>query len=789
MTTNTLQPLDRFALRWHDRIRQHPWLVIATVLALVAIAATGIPKLGFSSNFRVYFSPTNPELLAFEELQATFNKNDNILFVVKPPGGEVFTNQALDVIEKMTEEAWQLPYVSRVDSITNFQHTYAADDELIVVDLVRGAAELTPEELAEKRAIALAEPLLNGSLLSPDASTTGINLILQFPEKSLAEVPEAVAEARALARRVESETPGTQVAITGVSVLNYTFTESGMRDGRTLMPLMFAMLTVLMVISLRSVLATLATLTVVALSTTVAMGLAGHLGIILSPVAVNAPTIIMTLAVADSVHLLTTMLVAMRDGMDKSEALRESLRINFLPVIITSVTTMFGFLTLNFSDTPPFHALGNITAIGIVACLIISLTVLPALLVLMPIRVRLRAGTGDAFAERLDRLGAWIARHHRAVLVSSLAVIAVLVSLLPRIDLNDQWVRYFDERVEFRRDADFADQHLTGLYPIDLTVPAGEAEGISDPEYLETLDRLTKWLRQQPETRHVFSYSDIVKRLNMNLNADSPEHYRIPSERNLAAQYLLTYELSLPFGLDLNDRISVDKSATRVTAALGDVTTRVTRDFLKRVDQWFVDNAPPRMRAVASGAPVMFSYISERNIKSMLLGNLIAVVLIAGILMLSLRSFGLGLLSLIPNIVPVLMTFGLWAVLVGKVGMASAMVSVVALGIIVDDTVHFLVKYQLARRERDMDRAQAIRYAFRTVGSAIVATTAILTAGFLMLALSTFRINFELGLLTAMAIVMALLADGFLLPSLLLWGYRADPSEETVSHDPAPQQS
>ncbi len=774
--------LDRFAVAWVEAVCKRPWRVVAATLAAVTLAASGLPNLGFSSNYRVYFSPTNPELLAFDELQATYAKSDNILFVVEPRGGEVFTREALHAIELLTEEAWRLPYATRVDSITNFQHTWADGDELTVEDLVRNAAGLTPGEIAERRAIALDEPLLRGRLLAEDAATTGVNVVLHLPEESLAEAPEAVAAARALARRLETEHPISRVALYGVTVLNNAFNEAGQRDAATLMPAMFAVLTLLMALILRSVAGTLATLGVVALSATTALGLAGHLGIELSPVAVNAPTIIMTLAVADSVHVLTSLLAGMRSGADKAAALRESVRINFMAVVITSVTTMAGFLALNFADAPPFRDLGNITALGIAAALLLSLTLLPALVTLMPLRTRPRAVGDGAFSERLDRLGAWVVERRRVVLAGMVVLAAAAIAFLPGIDLNDQWVRYFDRRVEFRRDADFTNQRLSGLYPVELSVPAGAAEGINDPEYLETLERLAEWLRRQPEVRHVFSYTDVIKRLNRNMHGDDPAYYRLPAERELAAQYLLLYELSLPFGLDLNDRIAVDKSATRVTATLEDLTTRATRDFLTRTAGWFDDNAPARMRTVPSGAPVMFAHISQRNIESMLRGNVIALGLIAGILVLALRSVRLGLLSLIPNSVPILMTFGIWALVAGKVGMAAAMVSVSSLGIIVDDTVHFLTKYLRARRERRFDRAEAVRYAFRTVGSAILATTVILTAGFLVLSLSTFRINLELGLLTAIAIVLALLTDLLLLPSLLLWGYRAD-EEEVASRE------
>lgn len=786
MSTHELTAVDRFAVAWVEGVRKHPWLVIAAVIAAVAAAASGIPKLGFSESFRAYFGPQNPELLAFDELQATYAKSDNILFVVKPREGDVFTPRVLDAVEVLTEEAWKLPYASRVDSITNFQHSWADGDHLTVSDLVRGGAGLTPEELAAKREVALAEPLLSGLLLSPDAGTTGVNVVFQFPEESLAEVPASVAGARELARRIETEYPGTRVVLSGVTMLNHAFSESGQQDAATLMPLMFAALILFMVVTLRSLSASLATLAVVALSATTALGLAGYLGIELSPVAVTAPTLIMTLAVADSIHILVSLLGAMREGADKTTALSESVRSNFVPVTITSVTTTVGFLTLNFSDTPPFHDLGNITAMGIAAALVSSLTFLPALLTVLPVRTRPRAGNADGLAERLDRFGAWVVRRRRPVLVVTVAVVVLGIAWLPRLDLNDQWVRYFDERVEFRRAADFTDEQLTGLYLVEFSVPSGEPEGISDPEYLEVLEAFTAWLRAQPEVRHVTSYADVIKRLNQNMHGDDPAFYQVPAERELAAQYLLLYELSLPYGLDLNDRIAVDKSATRVTTLLdGDVTTRETRAFLDRSAGWLADHAPPRMATMPSGLGVMFAYISQRNIESMLMGNVQAVLLIAVIMMIALKSVRFGLLSLIPNTVPILLTFGIWALVAGQVGMAAAMVSATSLGIVVDDTVYFLTKYLRARRERGLDGPQAVRHAFRTVGSAVVSTTVILTVGFLVLALSTFRINFELGLLTAIAIVLAMLADFFLLPALLLWAPGAE-RKEIASHDAVP---
>jgi predicted RND superfamily exporter protein len=270
----------------------------------------------------------------------------------------------------------------------------------------------------------------------------------------------------------------------------------------------------------------------------------------------------------------------------------------------------------------------------------------------------------------------------------------------------------------------------------------------------------------------VFSYSDIMKRLNRNMNGDDPAFYELPGERNLAAQYHLLFELSLPYGLDLNDRVDIDKAATRITVTLDNLSTKDTRIFLDKSEAWLRDNTPDYMHAKATGPTVMFSYLSERNIIGMLKGNTVAIIIISVLLMITLRSVGIGLLSFIPNAVPILMTFGLWAVVFGNIGMAASGVSAVALGIVVDDTVHFLSKYLRARRDKGMEKPAAIHYAFSTVGLALIVTTIILTLGFLVMSMSSFQVNEQLGLMTAATMVIALIVDMTLLPALLLIGHK-----------------
>jgi predicted RND superfamily exporter protein len=369
----------------------------------------------------------------------------------------------------------------------------------------------------------------------------------------------------------------------------------------------------------------------------------------------------------------------------------------------------------------------------------------------------------------MSRLAEFVIRRHRCLLPGVGLPALALIAFIPTLDFNDQWVEYFDERIDFRVDSDQALNHF-GLYPIEYSIPAAGPGGISEPEYLAKLEQLTSFMREQEHVTHVYSISDIMKRLNRNMHGDDASYYHIPQDRDLSAQYLLLYELSLPYGLDLNDRINIDKSATRVTATIEQATSAETKAFFNNVDAWMQDNLPSYMHAKPTSAAVMFTYISERNMQNMVVGTILAIAAIALIMMFALRSVRLGALSLVPNGVPILMTFGAWALLVGEVGFSVATVASISLGIIVDDTVHFLSKYVRARDEKLLTVEDSIRYAFRNVGVAIVVNTIILTAGFIVMTTSAFKMNVDLGLMTILSIAGALILDFLFLPALLLLG-------------------
>ncbi len=757
--------LDARVVSFAHWVIRRRWLIIPLTIVIAVGAAAGGQRLTFSTDYRIFFSSENPQLQAFETFENIYTRDDSLNFVIKPASGDVFTPALLASIRDLTEASWLIPFTTRVDSITNYQHTFAEGDDLTVQDLVLDATRLSDEDISSIREIALAEPLIAGRLVSTDGTTTSVNVIVNRPQKGSDELPRIMSAAQELVAVFQTEHPEARIALTGGLVLSNAFIESGMRDMATLVPLMYGILLLVMIVLLRSASATIATVLVIGFSAATAMGIAGWLGIQLTSISAVAPTIILTLAVADSIHILVTIVKEMRRGVSKRDAIVESLRINFGPVFLTSLTTIIGFLSLNFSDAPPFGHLGNITAIGVAAAWLSSIFFLPAAIAVLPLRVKV---TSKQPRFGMDRFADFVvARRKLLFIVVGTAAIAVIATT-PRIELNDQFVRYFAESTEFRSDADFANENLAGIYAVNWSLPADSSGGINEPEYLERLDRFSNWLRDQPEVTHGTSLADVYRRLNKNMHGDDPSYYRLPEERNLAAQYLLLYEMSLPYGLDLNNQINVDKSATRLVAMMTDLTTVQLRGIEARAGEWLATNFPSAAEVKGTSAFIMFAYISERNITRMLTGTLIAFGLISLSILIALRSVKLGLISLVPNLIPVGIAFGIWSIFVGEIGLAAAGVAATSLGIIVDATVHFLSKYMRARRERRESPADAVRYAFSTVGTALWVVAAILIAGFAVLSFSTFKVNSNLGQLTAIAIAAALLADFLLLPALLM---------------------
>lgn len=450
-------------------IVNNKWLVLFLSIIFMVVSMMGAQYLEIKTDYRVFFSKDNPQMLAFEDIQNTYDKADNVMFVLTPKDGNVFTKQTLKTIQWLTEEGWKVPYSTRVDSVTNYQHTWVTKDdedymlvgamlcipdktldidsecehESVTEQMIDG---FTAQQIEAMTEIAVNEPQLINRMINPSKTVTAVNVTVQIPsdddllglegdawkEKKaevLSAVPKITAYVRDLKAQVEARDPNMEVRITGVIMMNNAFAETGQNDMMTLTPLMlFLVIPLALFIMMRSISGTVGSVFVIIFSILSAMGAAGWFGTFLTGPMFSVPTVVATMAVADSVHLLVTFLQNIRRGMNKDDAMVESLRINMMPIFLTSITTVIGFLTMNFSEVPPLRDMGNTVAFGVTYAFIFSVTFLPALMLILPVKAVVKENNGGTRA--MDALANFVIGKRKMLLpamaVLSMAIIAFL---------------------------------------------------------------------------------------------------------------------------------------------------------------------------------------------------------------------------------------------------------------------------------------------------------------------------------------------------------------------------
>jgi len=749
-----------------------PWFVFSVSLLLICIISAGIAGLEFRSDARVFFSDENPELLELERFEEKYGRENTLVFIVSAQTGDLFTPSKLSALTTLTDKAWAMPYTKRVDSVTNFQRVVAQGDDVAIDHLYRKGDEISLQDAQTLKQAALQEPMLLGQLLSRDAKVGLVAMEFRLDDIIQGDPAfDLTEQARELIADFEAAQDELDLKLSGSLALDNAFGEAGANDGALLTPVMITLMLFLIWLIFRSVWVVSAITVIMLAAIACGMGVAGMLGIPLSSPSVTAPFIILTLATADCIHLVSAVSRFRRENpdKDKSWSIRQGLKETTRPITMTSLATAVGFFSLMFSESPPFAHLGMIAGFGTLFAWGFSLILLPVFLLVLPWRVsQQRPLVPESLWVFLHTL---VTRHTSKVIVTSLVLGLGLASLAVSNKLDDRYVEYFDERFDFRNDTDYMNQHIGGFYTIEYS-PATDPDGITDPEYLNQLSQFSDWLREQPEVSHVHSLADIMKTLNRAMNGGDEKYYALPTDKYIAAQYLWLYEMSLPMGLGLRDQVTVDKSESRLTVSLYDASTSEMLDLTQRAEQWMDEHTPLLSKtAKATGTSILFSYIGQRNIDQMLKGTLLALLAISILLFFLFKSFVLGVFATLANFIPPVATLGGWALIVGEVGMAVAAIVAVTLGIVVDDTIHLIEALRRERKRKDVDHNQAILNAMKHSGPGILITTIILVAGFSCLAISGFQINAWMGLMTAIVILLALVFDFLFLPSVF---YKTD---------------
>lgn len=739
---------------------------LGTLFVLVVLS-TQLLHMAFNGNVNVMFDENDTHFQRLKQLNEKYIESNYLIVLFQPANHKIYSQEALTGVKELTQALWQLPYTVRVDSLDNYPRLEVDGDDLSVNNLVGAAASLTPQQITDIQQYARRDQQLQGRLVSPQENATALFVSIALPHEHLESVLELSKQALLLKQDFERRYPGSELHLNGDIAIENAMLQVTMDDIMRVNPIVFGTIFLLLGLFLRSIMAIAAAGAVVIAATGIAAGIHVILGFEMNPITMMAPAIIMVLAVADSIHILTIYRILSSEGLPAQQAMVESLRKNLGPIFWTSATTAVGFLGMNFGDSPPFRTMGNMAAIGVLFAFIATFTVLPMVALLFPTHYQ---GQTFSMTHVMQKLAQWVIGTSRALLLIILSASILLALCIPNLKLNDDISEYFDSTLPIYDSIQFARQNTSGVQYILYSMDSQKENGIHDPLFLQQVDQFATWLRAQPDVTGVTSYVDMLKKINRVMNDDNADYYRIPADAALIAQYQLLYEMTLPPGMDLTRDLSEDRSALKLTVNVRDSDNQTMMDLEQRIDGWLANNLP-QLRNQGSSQLLMFAHMGTNIIRSMVDGSLFTLAFIVVLMIFGLRSVKFGLLSIIPNLFPPIVIYGIWAILVGHVNHAAAMTFSICLGLVVDDTIHFISKY-LAARKSGLTPPQAIESSFIHSGTAITITSITLTCGVLLLSLSNFTVNDTMSIMLAGIIMTALVFDLIFLPSLLLWADR-----------------
>ena len=739
------------------------WIIAIGVPLLVLALASNLKYLEMDGSYRIWFGEDSKILKDYDDFRKVFGNDDAITITFKDENG-IFNKKALQTIDNITQKLWRMKYVARVDSITNYQYIYTNKDEpddVIIEDFIQNIQDANETYLNNRKNIAINDPLLVDGFISRDGKTTMIAARLipkvnDDSDKSL-EIMKLVNDLLA----PEIEKSGYKFWLNGGAPLNQAFIEIGTHDAMTFTPTVLIASMILLFLLFRRVSGALLPIGVVVFTFITILAIQVLLGYKLNNFTANLPVFVVAIGIADAVHIYTIWLMYKKEGQNNYDAVVHSIQKNMLPVFLTSLTTAIGFATLTISKVVPVFTLGIATASGAILAFLISLFWMPAVLLILKKDIKPKVKSTKTVDKKPLGYGKFIINNDKKIIIITTVLFTILAIGLFKVKVDSNTIRYFDESVEIRKSTEFLAQNLTGPMAYEIIVDSGKVGGIKDPEFLKSVEKFYKDYQEKfPDVRHLSSIMDIVKRFNKVLNHKD----EIPNNQNLIAQYLLLYSLSLPQGMELNDKMDINEQKLRITGRINIVDTSKDLQMIKYAHDWWEKNTP--YSAIVNGQTAMFAYM-QRDVTDTLIYSLsLAILLVSFVMLVIFKKIKLIWIFILPNILPVMLVVGLMGWIGINIDIGVAIAGAIIIGVAVDDTIHFLVKYFDAKK-RGLSLEESFDDVLRYAGKAMSFTTLILSISFGLFAFSTFTPNQNFGIVTASALVIALVVDLLLLPAML----------------------
>ena len=753
-----------FTETFAEKIIQYRYLSILFCLVLLIASFRGVGGIAFSPDMEQFFPEDYPISENHAHIEDTFYSSDSVIIAIGVDEGTVFNPRILNLIEEITDKAWSTPHSIRVDSLSNFSFVRAEADDLIVEPFIEESLEWDQKKINERSTLIEKEEQAYGTILSKDKKTTFINISIDAPREDVEkEYAESMEHIFAFMDPLKKEYPEADMRYAGIVYIEYLSPLIVKAEMPILIPTILFVILLSLFILLRNVVAVISSLVVIIFSVVTAVGILGHFNSTVSQPFLMVPILVATLAVADCVHLFN---VYFQSKLEKNakDSIIKSLRLNLEPLLLTSLTTSIGFLCLNLAPIPALRVVANGIVIGVVAAFVFSIFFLAPLMSFFNVKASSQIENQTKLSKRV---GQFSLKNRKKIIWLVPLFSAFLMSFIPLNETKDNPMEFYSERfTSVVEDTKWLAKRLGGTFLVTYEYVSEDL--VSDPEYLRQLDEFTTWLENQDEVLSVNSLSKIIKNLNRTLNGDDQSWYVIPQDSELVAQYLFFYEMSLPFGLDLTSTINQERTSTKVTVSLKEIDGKAFIEFYDRVDDYASLSIVSGNLSGGGGTRSVMAFMGMLLAEQLMYALIIGFIVITLAIALFYRSLSAGLITAIPNILPIGVAFGIWGIFSSNVSMLVSLGIGCTLGIVVDFSVHFLSKYLYARRSLSLSAEESVLYAFETVGFPLTIMTVSLCMGFAVLFLASFMPLRGFAGITMISFVAALIIDLLLFPAVLI---------------------
>ena len=757
-------------------VRYRILVLIFSAVAFIAFAI-GLKNLYFESSTDIWFLKHDPVLKAYNSLKERFGSNDYLVVGVQaaPDKQDVLNPETMIAIKKITDFLEEHVAVNKVRSLNKYEYIHYANELLHVDPVIPNSKDyrFTESEWNRIREILKNEKIAQGLLFTKDLKNTLISArVVQQKEYT---GPDNAKKDLAADFRLFVEKEGLdnsksfKLYFSGSSIISESFFYFSTLDQSISYPLMMLFILIFLYVIFRTWTGTLLPFGIVIASSIVALGVVGFSGWSMNMLNIIIPTILTVIALGSSIHILMGFYEKRNAGLSSKEAAIESVKTYFKPCFYASLTTMFGFLSLTASKLALVMEFGLEMTVGVVAAFLFSLTTLPAILSFSNIQGKKTSRLAETgfIAKAIRGWPDKILQRRKGILLSVSVLILPCLYLCSQVQVDTNFVRNFKEEAPVRQGLQYFDDTYKGALSLEFMLDSGKEDGIKDPHFLQRALEFQNYATSSPGTGRATSVLDYLMKINQVMHDDDKAYFKVPDTRNMVAQYLLMYSSSGP-DEDLTDLMTFYGRYMRISVLFEVAPSKITKQRVEEIEA-HIQKSFPDLNIETTGRAVLFNNMDTYVLDGLTSSFSIAFVIISLCFFILFRSFKYGLISLIPNITPIIVAGAVMGLFNIYLDFATLMIAATTLGIAVDDTIHFMMRYVNARKA-NIDRNEAIRLTIYQSGPAIVSTTVVLIIGFSMLMLSSFVPNFYMGVMGVVVILFALLGDLVILPATLASG-------------------